>query len=214
MAIDYISKFREEYGIKSLTKANVDPNPMAQFQQWFDQALSAQLPEPNAMTLATVDQNNQPSIRVVLLKGIQPHGLIFYTNYQSRKARDLKAQPQAALNFFWQPLERQVRFEGKVEKLSADASSQYFQSRPRGSQIGAWVSPQSEPIGNREFLKAKLAQYETQFEDQEIPRPEHWGGYLLVPQVVEFWQGGAHRLHDRLQYQYQEGRWLITRLAP
>ena len=214
MGIDYISKLRQEYGSDHLKKSDMATNPLDQLSNWFDQALAASLPEPNAMTLATVNEQGHPSIRVVLLKSITSEGLVFYTNYRSRKAQDLENQPHAAINLFWQALERQVRIEGMVEKTSEINSDTYFDSRPRGSQLGAWVSPQSESIPDRTFLTQELEKFNTRFKDMKIPRPQHWGGFLLKPKTVEFWQGGAQRLHDRLEYRLENAQWQIRRLAP
>jgi len=214
MGIDFISKLRQEYGSEHLKRSNMAADPLDQFKIWFEQALEAQVVEPNAMTLATVNAQGHPTIRVVLLKDILSKGLVFYTNYQSRKAQELQQHPQAALNLFWQPLERQVRIEGVIEKLPEVNSDDYFKSRPRGSQLGAWVSPQSQVIPNRGFLEEQLEATTARFENQEIPRPPHWGGYILIPQRVEFWQGGAQRLHDRIEYLWEEQAWNIRRLAP
>ncbi len=214
MGIDYISKLRQEYGSDHLKKSEMASNPIQQFKLWFDQALSLDVTEPNAMTLATSNQNGHPTIRVVLLKNIVSDGIIFYTNYKSRKAQEIQKQPSAAANIFWQPLERQVRLEGRIEKTSEVDSDAYFKTRPRGSQLGAWVSPQSEVIPDRKFLNQQLEEITKRFEDQDIPRPPHWGGYLLRPLRVEFWQGGARRLHDRIEYLWKDDHWQIQRLAP
>ncbi len=211
-----IENFRKEYTAHALDEADVSPGPVLQFERWFEEALAARLPEPNAMTLATADASGRPSARIVLLKGFGEEGFSFFTNYQSRKGQNLAAQPWAALVFFWQELQRQVRIEGIVEKLSPEESTAYFQSRPRGSQAGAWASPQSQVIGSREVLARKMDGVEAQFAGQELlPRPPHWGGYLLRPALVEFWQGRPSRLHDRIQYTLMhDGSWKIERLAP
>ncbi len=213
-----LADLRQSYTQRTLLEADVQPNAVRQFRQWLDEAVAAQLPEPSALTLATVDAaSGQPSQRVVLLKGLPDDaGFLFYTNYDSRKGQELAGQPLAALNFFWPGLERQVRVEGRVEKAPADVSTAYFQSRPRGSQVGAWASPQSEVIGSRQELEAREHAIETQFKaENPLPRPPYWGGYLLRPQRIEFWQGRPSRLHDRLGYERQEGgSWKISRLAP
>lgn len=209
-----IGKFREEYGIGSMVESQMDTDPLKQFKIWFEQAIHAQVPEPNAMTLATADTKGQPSMRIVLLKEISEQGLTFYTNYQSRKAHDIAENPWAALNFFWYSMERQVRMEGSVQKVSREQSEAYFQTRPRGSQLGAWVSPQSQVIPDRDHMEKKLQQYQERYRDQDIPCPPHWGGFLLKPHLIEFWQGGAHRLHDRLQYRIENNGWSLCRLAP
>ena len=212
-----LADLRQTYSQRTLSEADVLPDPVRQFQQWLDEAVAAHLPEPAALTLATVDAaSGQPSQRVVLLKGLPEHaGFLFYTNYDSRKGRELAGQPLAALNFFWPGLERQVRVEGVVEKVSPEASTAYFQSRPRGSQLGAWASPQSEVIGSREELEAREHEMEARFASQNpLPRPANWGGYVLRPTRVEFWQGRPSRLHDRLLYEREGEGWKISRLAP
>jgi pyridoxamine 5'-phosphate oxidase len=214
-----LADLRQSYSQRTLLEADVQPQAVAQFRQWLDEAVAARLPEPAALTLATVDvATGQPSQRVVLLKGLPDEaGFLFFTNYDSRKGHELAGQPRAALNFFWPGLERQVRVEGVVEKAPENVSTDYFQSRPRGSQVGAWASPQSEVIGSREELEAREHDVESRFEGQTpLPRPPHWGGYVLRPTRVEFWQGRPSRLHDRLVYELQEGGsdWKISRLAP
>jgi pyridoxamine 5'-phosphate oxidase len=202
-------------GISSLTKANIFANPFLQFQDWFDSAMAAKLPEPNAMTLATVAPNGQPSARIVLLKGFDETGFVFYTNYSSHKGQQLATNSAAALVFWWANLERQVRIEGEVTKVSAAQSDEYFHSRPLGSQLGAWVSDQSQTIESREKLETKLKELETQYKDKTIPRPSHWGGYRLKPTAIEFWQGRPNRLHDRFLYSLlADGSWKIERLSP
>jgi pyridoxamine 5'-phosphate oxidase len=214
-----LAALRQSYSQRTLLEADVQPGAVAQFRQWLDEAVAARLPEPAALTLATVDPaTGQPSQRVVLLKGLpDDEGFLFFTNYDSQKGHELGAQPRAALNFFWPGLERQVRVEGLVEKASEAASTAYFQSRPRSSQVGAWASPQSQVIGSRAELEAREHEIEAQFAHQNpLPRPPHWGGYVLRPQRVEFWQGRPSRLHDRLVYEREasgEG-WKISRLAP
>jgi pyridoxamine 5'-phosphate oxidase len=218
-----LADLRQTYTQRTLREADVLPDPVPQFRQWLDEAIAAHLPEPAALTLATVDAaTGQPSQRVVLLKGLPDDaGFLFYTNYDSRKGHELAGQPLAALNFFWPGLERQVRVEGVVEKAPEDVSTAYFQSRPRSSQVGAWASPQSEVIGSREELEQREHAVESRFAAQiadqaPLPRPPHWGGYVLRPTRLEFWQGRPSRLHDRLVYERAAGdsTWKITRLAP
>ncbi|MCB0551926.1 MAG: pyridoxamine 5'-phosphate oxidase [Phaeodactylibacter sp.] len=215
MALD-IENLRKEYTAHTLELADVRPEPINQFGIWFEEAMNAQLPEPNAMTLATADALGRPSARIVLLKGFDKDGFVFYTNYQSRKGRNLAEQPWAALVFFWQELQRQVRIEGRVERVSPEESTAYFQSRPKGSQAGAWASPQSQPIESRRQLDERMAELEKQYADAEhFPRPLHWGGFRLSPALVEFWQGRPSRLHDRIQYSLLgNNSWKIERLAP
>ncbi len=210
-----VADLRINYGKKSLNEHDVAPNPIAQFGIWLEEAINAQIEEANAMLLSTINQDNCPESRIVLLKGLESDGFCFYTNYTSRKGMQLEYSPYAALNFFWKELERQVRINGVVEKLSEEESDIYFNSRPKGSRIGAWVSPQSEVIPNREFLDSRLAELEKQYADTEnVPRPPHWGGYKLIPNRVEFWQGRSNRLHDRILYTQQGDAWKIERLAP
>jgi pyridoxamine 5'-phosphate oxidase len=209
-----LQNLRQEYRSSELLQQDVDQNPMVQFKTWFSDALNAKLYEPNVMTLATSDLYGKPSARIVLLKGFDEHGFSFYTNYESKKGHELQANPQAALVFFWPELERQVRVEGMVSKLDPQVSTDYFHSRPKGSQIGALVSPQSQVIGSREALEQQVIELKAQYADTEVPRPEHWGGYLLEPQHIEFWQGRPSRLHDRISYELQDGIWIINRLAP
>ena len=200
----------------ALTKDSIDPNPIRQFQTWCAEVRAQGIPEQDviSMTLATAGKDGQPSARVVLLKSFDEQGFVFYTNYDSRKGHDLAENPRASLLFYWSQLWRQVRIEGTVEKISAAESEEYFQSRPLGSQLGAWASNQSEVVANRETLEARFAAHEKRF-GERVPRPEHWGGYRLKPNSIEFWQGRDNRLHDRLRYQLQEGGgWLIERLGP
>ena len=201
---------------EALDEARVAPSPLQQFERWFDEAVRASLPEPNAMTLATVGADGKPAARIVLLKGFDERGFVFFTNYASRKGGELAARPDAALLFFWAELERQVRIEGVVAKVSDAESADYFASRPRPSQIGAWASPQSEPVADRPALEARYAAAEAQYRDV-VPRPAHWGGYRLAPALLEFWQGRPSRLHDRIRYtrsRTHPERWDIDRLAP
>jgi pyridoxamine 5'-phosphate oxidase len=209
-----LQNLRQEYRSSELLQQDVDQNPMQQFKKWFTDALNAQLYEPNVMTLATADSYGKPSARIVLLKGFDEHGFNFYTNYDSKKGKELKVNPQAALVFFWAELERQVRIEGMVSKLDPQVSTDYFHSRPKGSQIGAMVSPQSKVIPSREALEQQVIELKQQYAESEIPRPEHWGGYLVEPQHIEFWQGRPSRLHDRISYDLVDGVWIINRLAP
>ncbi|HZP86647.1 MAG TPA: pyridoxamine 5'-phosphate oxidase [Burkholderiales bacterium] len=209
-----ISELRKEYAHEKLDEREVARDPMLQFSRWFEEALKADVPEPNAMTLATANAAGKPSARIVLLKGYDARGFVFFTNYESRKGRELAANAQAALLFHWIELERQVRVEGYVERVSDEESDAYYRSRPLGSRLGAWASPQSTVLPHREDLEARLAEVSARYGD-DPPRPAHWGGYRLVPQALEFWQGRPDRLHDRLHYlRQQSGEWKIERLAP
>lgn len=211
-----ISDLRNEYTLNGLDSTDVLPDPFAQFRQWFDAALAAGLPEPNAMHISTVTTSGRPDGRIVLLKDMSEAGFVFYTNYESRKGRELTDHPFAALTFFYPQLERQIRIEGMVEKVSAEESDAYFNSRPRGSQIGAWVSHQSTVIDSREVLEQRQRELENQFAGQPVPRPPYWGGFRVVPDLLEFWQGRPSRLHDRIRYSRTEGSqaWVIDRLSP
>ena len=208
-----IADFRTEYTRAGLREEDADADAVVQFREWFDQAIAAGIHEPNAMTLATCTPDGAPSARIVLLKGCDERGLIFYTNYQSRKGRELAANPRAALVFFWHALERQVRVEGRVERATEAEADTYFTSRPADSRLGAWASEQSEVLSGREELEARHRELEVRF-GPEIPRPPHWGGFRLVPEVFEFWQGRPSRLHDRLRYRRVEMGWLRERLSP
>ncbi|MBF6986777.1 MULTISPECIES: pyridoxamine 5'-phosphate oxidase [Cupriavidus] len=209
-----LADLRRTYVLGSLSETDVAPDPMSQFKRWFDEAVTAKLPEPNAMTLATVGADGQPSARIVLLKGIDDRGFTFFTNYESRKGLDLAANPRAALLFHWVQLERQVRVEGIVEKVADDESDAYFASRPLGSRVGAWASEQSREVPGRDVLEQRELEYRSKFGDNP-PRPPHWGGYRLVPTAMEFWQGRPSRLHDRIAYRVQPGgAWQIVRLSP
>lgn len=211
---DDIAALRKSYERAELDEASTEADPMAQFSRWFSEALKSQLPEPNAMTLATVGENGRPSTRVVLIKAFDARGITWYTNYESRKARELAANPFAALQFHWAELERVVRIEGRVEKTSAAESDEYFASRPLDSRIGAWASPQSQVIESRGVLMANVARCAAKFM-LHPPRPPHWGGFRLAPDAWEFWQGRKSRLHDRLRYRrLDDGTWLRERLAP
>lgn len=211
-----IADLRQNYALAGLAKADLDLDPIKQFQVWFQQALDADVIEPNAMTLATATIDGKPTARIVLLKGVSEAGFVFYTNYESQKGQQLIANPYAALVFLWHKLERQVRIEGKVEQLSTTESAEYFHSRPQASQLGAWASNQSRIIPNRQVLEQKLADLQQQYsDDATIPLPEHWGGFRVIPNRIEFWQGRPSRLHDRLVYDLQgDGSWVINRLAP
>ena len=206
---------RHDYEKASLDESSVDGDPIRQFQAWFDQATEAGLPEPNAATVATATPEGRPSARVVLIRGFDERGFVFYTNYQSRKGREIEANPFASLAFFWQPMERQVRVEGPVVRASEAESDEYFRGRPTGSKLGAWVSNQSGVVPGREALESELEVIKRRFPTDEIPRPPHWGGFRIVPESIEFWQGRRSRLHDRLIYRRSaEGPWQVERLAP
>ena len=213
-----IADLRKSYERAELDESASHEDPLAQFGQWFEQALGAQLPEPNAMTLATVGDDARPSTRVVLIKGYDARGIVWFTNYDSRKGRELAQNPWAALQFHWVELERVVRIEGRVQRIDADESDSYFRSRPLDSRIGAWASPQSQVIASRAVLVANAAKFGAQFLPTLVsggpPRPPHWGGYRLVPDAWEFWQGRKSRLHDRLRYRLEGGHWERERLAP
>lgn len=209
-----IAGLRKEYSQASLTEADVHPDPIAQFRSWFDEAVKAKIAEPNVMTVATVDAERRPSARILLLKDVDERGFTWFTNYQSRKARELAQCPHAALVFYWGELERQVRIEGYVEQVSAEESETYFHSRPLQSRLGALASAQSQPIADRQALEERFRQANEQYGDQP-PRPEHWGGYRLIPDRIEFWQGRPSRLHDRILYTKQRnGGWQRQRLQP
>src|SRR6185503_6794504 len=210
-----LASLRREYTQAGLREEDLAPNPFQQFEKWFDDALAAEILEPNAMVLATVDDAGQPSTRVVLLKAVAERGFSFFTNYESRKGRELAANPRASLTFPWLALERQVCITGGVTKLPRTEAETYFKMRPRGSRLGAWASVQSQVIPGRPVLDSRLAELEIQYPGAEIPTPPAWGGYVLAPQEIEFWQGRANRLHDRLRYQRQpDGNWKIERLSP
>ena len=211
--MDSIAQLRKNYTFGQLSETEVPHDPMPLFQLWFDQAVQAQCPEPNSMTLATADQAGNPSARIVLLKGADQNGFTFFTNYQSQKGLELAIRPQAALLFHWHELERQIRIKGTVERVSPAESDEYFHSRPTASRIGAWASPQSSAIPNREFLEEAEKRFQAEFGDTP-PRPEHWGGYRLQPTEMEFWQGRPSRLHDRIHYKLDGSSWKIGRLAP
>ena len=214
--MDNLANLRQEYKKHQLTEELAHSEPLQQFAVWFQEAMNSGVPEPNAFILATVSENGTPEARVMLLKGVDNGGFVFYTNYESDKAKDLADFPVATMCFLWLGLERQVRISGPVHKVTREESEQYFHSRPRESQIGAWVSPQSQPIPSRDFIEKRLQETMQKFQDKEIiPLPSNWGGYRLVPVEIEFWQGRPNRLHDRLLYsEHEDGRWEITRLAP
>ena len=209
-----IADIRKDYKQHSLNEADVAADPYTQFDRWWNEALAAEVDEVNAMTLATASKEGIPSARIVLLKGYDTNGFVFFTNYKSHKGKELLDNPHAALVFFWKELERQVRIEGMVEKISAAESDEYFYSRPEGSRIGAWSSPQSEIIADRTVIETNVASYTKQFAGKTIPRPEHWGGYRVIPGVFEFWQGRSSRLHDRFRYTKNNDVWKPERLAP
>lgn len=209
-----LASLRQDYAAATFDESHAHPHPFVQFGLWFDQALHSHVPEPNAMTLATADANGKPHARVVLLKALDEGGFVFFTNYQSDKARELAQNPFAGLVFMWLELQRQVRVEGRVEKVSEAESDAYFLSRPRPSQIGALVSPQSQTIPNRQFLEDKYMQLEKEYAGKPVERPANWGGYRLFPERFEFWQGRQSRLHDRLVYELKGQNWKIIRLAP
>jgi pyridoxamine 5'-phosphate oxidase len=212
--VDHAARLRKEYTRAGLAESDANPDPIAQFRRWFDDALAAGLREPNAMTLATATPDGRPSARVVLLKGFDERGFVFYTNYEGRKGEELEENPYCALVFYWAELERQVRVEGRVSRVPKRESDEYFGSRPRGSRLGAWASEQSRPVGGREVLEERLRALEAEYEAREVPRPPFWGGYRVEPEVIEFWQGRENRLHDRLVYRRSGGGWGRERLQP
>ena len=210
-----LAEMRRNYAARALDLADLDANPFAQFDHWMREAIETQVIEPNAMTLATADAAGRPAVRTVLLKGFDQRGFVFYSNYESAKARDLAANPKVALLFPWLALERQVSAMGIAQKITATESLKYFLSRPRESQIGAWASRQSEVISTRALLESKFAEMKARFANGEIPLPDQWGGYRVTPQSFEFWQGRPNRLHDRFKYTLQsDGSWTIARLMP
>jgi len=210
-----IADMRRDYSSGALELSDLNPDPIVQFQSWFADAQKSEIVEPNAMSLATATSDGMPSARFVLLKGVDERGFRFFTNYESRKGNELLANPQAALAFFWAKLERQVRIEGHVERLSAEESAAYFRSRPKGSQISSAISPQSQPLPDRESLERQVAAASETYAESDVPFPaETWGGYVVIPERIEFWQGRKSRLHDRFRYQLEKGHWKIERLAP
>ena len=208
-----IADIRKEYKLKSFQEDEVKADPFIQFNAWWGEAVESNIEEVNAMALATADRDGKPSVRIVLLKGFDTNGFIFFTNYESRKASDMDANPNVSLVLFWKELERQVRIEGEVHKIPGAESDAYFKSRPSGSQISAWCSNQSAVIDSRETLEKKSFELEKKFSDQDIPRPHFWGGYVVKPTLIEFWQGRPNRLHDRIRYKY-DNKWVIERLSP
>jgi pyridoxamine 5'-phosphate oxidase len=214
MVIRSLADLRQDYAAATFDETVAHPHPFVQFNRWFDQAVESGISEPNAMTLATVDQEGKPRARVVLLKALDENGFVFYTNYESQKGQQLESNPNASLVFLWLELQRQVRIEGKVEKVSEAESDAYFSVRPKASQIGAMASPQSQIIPSRQYLEEKYQKLEKEFAGREVPRPKNWGGYRLIPDCMEFWQGRLSRLHDRLLYEKTGRSWTIKRLAP
>lgn len=209
-----IADIRKDYTLQQLDESQVAANPMAQFETWWQEAVESEILEVNAMTLATVDASGQPSARTVLLKEYTNDGFVFFTNYQSDKARDMAAVPKVSLLFFWKELERQVRIEGIAEKIDEAESDAYYHSRPEGSRIGAWASPQSQVIASRTVIEHNVQHYQQTFHGKTIDRPPHWGGYRVRPERIEFWQGRSSRLHDRIRYRKMNNEWIIERLAP
>jgi len=210
-----IASIRKDYSRQELSPEDCLPDPLAQFQQWLREAITAELPEPTAMHVATVAADGRPSARLVLLKAVEENRFVFYTNYQSAKGRELETNPAVALNFFWPELERQIRIEGIAQRIDAARSESYFQSRPRGSQVGAWSSPQSAVLENRKILEERMHEIEKRFEGKAVlPKPQQWGGFEVEPNLFEFWQGRESRLHDRIQFIKEAEVWKIFRLAP
>lgn len=209
-----LADIRTDYRLASLAEEDVDVNPIAQFNKWFAEAQRAEVAEPNAMSLATSTSDGFPSARIVLLKGVSDEGFVFYTDYRSQKGQELTANPKAALCFFWQPLERQVRIAGTVERVSRAESAEYFASRPIGSRIGATASVQSSVLKSRADLESRVSDLQQRFESGEVPLPDHWGGFRVIPQSIEFWQGRSSRLHDRIKYTRSVTGWALSRLSP
>lgn len=210
-----ISSIRKDYQLASLDEASSAANPIDQFEHWWEDAIQSNIDEVNAFVLSTVNSNGTPASRVVLLKGYTPDGFVFFTNYESNKGKEIAANPNVAMNFFWKELERQVRITGTIKKISTEESEQYFHSRPIGSQVGAWTSPQSKVIPNRAYLEDLMALNLEKYKDGNIPLPLYWGGYIVHPTSIEFWQGRSSRLHDRLHYSLNENHsWTKVRLAP
>lgn len=214
MKTEEIQKLREDYQKGSLDESDVDRNPYEQFKKWLDEAVTSEVPEPNSMSLATVDASGKPHVRIVLLKGIDERGFIFYSNYDSDKGSQMDVNPNISLCFLWKELERQVRISGKVTRLDREESEEYFKSRPRMSQLGALASNQSEEIESRAVLEERFSSFEAKYEGKEIPMPEQWGGYMVEPTEIEFWQGRRSRLHDRIVFSQDNSNWKIKRLSP
>lgn len=212
--VNYLNAIRRDFAGKPLNEDSVNENPMEQYAIWFEEAVNAQLLDPYAMSISTVDFSGQPSTRIVYMRGIKEDGFVFYTNYNSSKGKDLSENHKVSLNFFWGELERQIRIEGEVKKVSDEDSDTYFSQRPRESQIGAWASNQSEDIGDRGELEKKVTHYTEKFEGVDVPRPGHWGGFIVNPSKIEFWQGRPNRLHDRIVYNKEENDWIQSRLSP
>ena len=208
-----LADLRNEYSRETLDESSVDRDPFRQFDAWMTEAIRAQVPEPTAMSVATIDERGRPAARICLLKGSDARGFVFFTNYESRKGRDLAAHPAAALVFFWKELERQVRIEGRVEKVAPEESDAYYRTRPLGSRIGAWASPQSAVLESRASLEKRWAELAERY-GEDPPRPPNWGGYRVIPEAFEFWQGRRSRLHDRVTYARDGGAWKIARIAP
>ena len=209
-----IGSIRKDYTLQQLNEQEADENPFKQFQKWWDQAVESEIDEVNAMTLATVNKEGKPSARIVLLKDFNDKGFVFFTNYHSKKGTDIESNPFGCLVFFWKELERQIRIEGQIQKVDEEESTQYFLSRPIYSQIGAWASNQSAVVESRDVLENSFTQYQSTFAHKAITRPDHWGGYRLVPDNIEFWQGRSNRMHDRIQYTKKNDSWTKVRLAP
>jgi pyridoxamine 5'-phosphate oxidase len=209
-----LAHIRRDYSREELSEEHVDKDPFVQFGRWMDEAIAAEVPEPTAMCLSTADTDGRPSSRMVLLKGFDSDGFVFYTNYNSHKGRELAENPYAAITFFWPELERQIRITGRTSKVSAEESDEYFKSRPYTSRLGAWASDQSQPIESKMIVMTKAAKLAIKYATGNVPRPEHWGGYRVVPDLIEFWQGRPSRLHDRICYELSDGSWRISRLSP
>lgn len=212
---EHINKLRKDFSLKSLNEQSVHKNPLIQFEQWFNEAMQAQIPEMNAFDLATVSAQGQPSLRILYMRDFSSEGFVFYTNYNSHKGKDIEENPKVCMNFFWPEMERQIRIQGRAEKQRPEDSDLYFNSRPRGSQIGAWASSQSAVVKDREVLDKLVEEITLKYEGREIPRPVHWGGYIVKPSQIEFWQGRPSRLHDRIRYfRNENNNWQIERLSP
>ena len=212
---EHINKLRKDFALETLQEDSVNPNPIVQFEHWFNQAMQAQVPDMNAFDLATISQNGEPGIRILYLRDFSSEGFVFYTNYNSQKGMDMEYNPKVCMNFFWPQMERQIRIQGTAKKQNTEDSDLYFNSRPRESQIGAWASSQSSVIKSREELEKKVVQLGKKYKGKDIPRPPHWGGYIIHPSKIEFWQGRPSRLHDRILYSHDGNKqWKIQRLAP